>query len=117
MADGLLSGFCKQYKPQTMTSTMTKKAELPDDFKHSKCKRGNIAKQGGSLPLIQFIHPKAKSDKKVATATIYTLRNVKEEFSSMPVVTWSLPLHAYAFLSQSWRNATSAKSRKLHTFS
>ena len=60
---------------------MTKKAELPDDLKHSKCKRGNLAKQGGGIPPIRFIHPKANLDKEAATAAIYTLREVKEEFT------------------------------------
>ena len=57
------------------------KAELPDNLKHSKCERGDLAKQGGSLPPIHFIRPKAKSHKEVATMAIYTSHEVKEEFT------------------------------------
>ena len=60
---------------------MTKKAELPDNLKHSECKRGDLAKQGGRIPPIHFIHPKANLDKEAMTAAIYTSRKVKEEFS------------------------------------
>ena len=60
---------------------MTKQAELPDDLKHSECNRGNIAKQGGRIPPICFIHPKANLDKEAATAAIYMSREVKEEFT------------------------------------
>ena len=55
---------------------MTKTAQLPDNLKHSKCKRGNLAKQGGGLPPIHFIHLKAKSDKERALVAIFTSRNV-----------------------------------------
>ena len=58
---------------------MTKKAELPDALKHSKFKRGNLAKQGGGLPPICFIQPKAESNKEAATAAIYTSCEVKEK--------------------------------------
>ena len=60
---------------------MMKKAELPDDLKHSKYKRGDLAKQGGGIPPFCFVHPKANLDKEAATAAIYTLREVKEEFT------------------------------------
>ena len=60
---------------------MTKKAELLDNLKHSKCKRGNLAKQGGGIPPICFVHLKANLDKEAATAAIYTLHEVKEEFT------------------------------------
>ena len=65
-----------------MTSReMTKEAKLPDDLKHSKCKRGDLAKQGDRIPPIHFIRRKATLDKEAATATIYTLCKVKEEFT------------------------------------
>ena len=65
-----------------MTSReMTKKAELLDDLKHSECKRGNLAKQGGGIPPIRFICPKANLDKEATTATIYMSHEVKEEFT------------------------------------
>ena len=57
---------------------MTKKAKLPDDLKHSKCERDDLAKQGGRIPPICFVHPKANSNKEAATAVIYTLREAKE---------------------------------------
>ena len=60
---------------------MTKKAELPDNLKHSKSERGNLAKQGGCLPPIHFIHLKVKFDKDPVTTVIYTLCNAKEEFT------------------------------------
>ena len=60
---------------------MTKKAELPDDFKHSKCKSGDLAKQGGGIPPNRFIHPKANLDKEATTAAIYTSCEIKEEFT------------------------------------
>ena len=60
---------------------MTKKAKLLDNLKHSKCKRGDLAKQGGCLLPICFVHLKAKTNKEVATVAIYTSRGIKEEFS------------------------------------
>ena len=60
---------------------MTKKAELPDELKHSKCEKGDLAKQGGGIPPIHFIHPKANLDKEATTAVICTSREVKEEFT------------------------------------
>ena len=63
-----------------MISTMTKKAKLPDDLKHSKCKRGKLVKQGVSLQPVHIIHLEATSDKEAATMAIYTSCRVKEDF-------------------------------------
>ena len=60
---------------------MTKKAKLPDNLKHSECKRGNLAKQGGRIPPIRFICLKANLDKEAMTTAIYTSHEVKEEFT------------------------------------
>ena len=60
---------------------MTKKAKLPDNLKHSECKRGDLAKQGGGIPPIRFVHPKTTLDREAATAAIYMSREVKEEFT------------------------------------
>ena len=64
-----------------MSARMTKKAELPDNLKHSECERGDLAKQGGRIPPIHFVRPKANLDKEAATAVICTLCKVKEEFT------------------------------------
>ena len=65
-----------------MTSErMMKKAELPDNLKHSECKRGDLVKQGGRIPPIRFVHLKANLDKEATTAMIYTSCKVKEEFT------------------------------------
>ena len=80
VAHALIIVFHKQGEPQGTIVNHDKKAELLDNLKHSECKRGNLAKQGGGIPPICFIHPKANLNKEAATATIYTLHEVKEEF-------------------------------------
>ena len=60
---------------------MMKRAELPDNLKHSECERGDLAKQGGRIPPIRFVCPKANLDKEAMTAMIYMSHDVKEEFT------------------------------------
>ena len=59
----LIGFFCLKRKTQETTSDrMTKKAKLPDNLKHSECERGDLAKQGGGIPPICFVRPKANLD-------------------------------------------------------
>ena len=85
VADDLFSVFLQTKQTTRDDFHHDKKAKLLDNLKHSECKRGNLAKQGGGLLPICFVHLKAKSDKEAAMVTIYMLHDIKEEFMKYAV--------------------------------